>query len=138
MESPELFISIGELIGIPKVALRGCMAGWHDQAITGVLAGFEEDGAVSMVLDLTAMTFADVSSAASFIKVLRSVGPSMCVHVIVTGDVRGILERAKLGPCIKLYSSNDEIAECLSPSEDFFTSRWIQSSVSDKELPLAA
>lgn len=138
MESPELFISVGELIGIPKVSLRGCMAGWHDQAISGVLAGFEEDGAVSMVLDLTALTFADVRSATSFIKVLRSVGPRMCVHVILAGDVRGILERAKLGPCVKLYSSTDEIAESLSTNEDFLTSRWIPPSIDNKELPLAA
>ncbi len=138
MENPELSISVGELIGIPKVTLRGLMASWHDQALSGILAGFEEDGAVSMVLDLTTIKFADVRSAASLIKVLRSIGPSMCVHVIVAGDVRDILEKAKLGPCVKLYSSTNEMAESLSTNEDFLTSRWIQPSVGEEELPLAA
>lgn len=138
MESRELSISVGELIGVPKVTLRGCMDGWHDQAVSGVLASFQEDGAVSLVLDVAGLKLAGVNGATAMIKVLRSLGPGMCVHVVSSGATAAILGRAKLGACVRLYSSTDEIAEYLTPNEEFLSSRWLAASTEDEELPLAA
>ncbi len=138
MESPELSITIGELIGVPKITLRGCMDGWHDQAVSGVLASFRDDGTTSLVLDLAGLRFAGVDGATAMINVLRSVGPGICVHVVTSSSCAGMLQRAKFGPCVRLYSSTDEIAECIHPEAEFLTSRWLAAGTEDHELPLAA
>lgn len=138
MQSPELSISVGELIGVPRVTLRGSMDGWHDQALSGVLKGFEDEGAGSLVLDMAGLLLAGVEGATSLINALRAVGPGLCVHVVACSSIRGMLERARLGPCLKLYSSTDEIAEYLGPIEDYLTSRWLAATSEDEQLPLAA
>lgn len=138
MESPELSISVGELLGIPKVAIMGSMDGWHDQTVMGILAAFRDQGTTSLVLDIAALTFAGISGATGMIKVLRSLGPEICIHVVASGATAKILNRADLFPCIRLYSSMDEIAEYIPLNEDVLTSRWIASDADDAELPLAA
>jgi anti-anti-sigma regulatory factor len=138
MENPELSISVGELIGIPRVTLRGIMDGWHDQAVLGILSGYQEEGTGSIVLDLAGLRFAGADGATAIVNVLRSIGPGMCVHVVAPPSGRNMLELAKFGPCIKLYSSTDEIAEYVSPNEELLTSRWLSAATEDEELPLAA
>lgn len=138
MESPDLSIAVGELIGVPRVAVRGSMDGWHDQAIRGVLEGFRDQGTTSVLLDLAGMTFAGVDGTNGMINTLRSLGPEICVHVIASGAPREILRRARLAPSIRLYSSTDEIAEYLSYDQESFTSRWLAAGTEDEELPLAA
>lgn len=138
MENTELSISVGDLIGVPRVSLRGCMDGWHDQAVSGILTGFREQGTTSLVLDLAGLSFAGSDGATSMINVLRSVGPEVCVHVVTSGSPAAILKRADMGPCVRLYSSTDEIAEYVATSHECLTSRWMAFGVDDVELPLAA
>lgn len=138
MESPELSISVGDLIGVPKVTLRGCMDSWHDQAVSGVLTAFRDQQATSLVLDLAGLSFAGAEGATSMVNVLRSLGPEMCVHVVASGAPATVLGRAGLGPSVRLYSSTDEIAEYLPPEEQFLTSRWLTSESQDLEMPFAA
>lgn len=138
MENPELSISVGDLIGVPKVTLRGCMDGWHDQALSGVLTGFRDQGTTSLVLDLASLSFAGTDGATAMINVLRSLGSEICVHMVASSAHANMLRRAELGPSIKLYSSTDEIAEYLPPHEQVFTSRWMASKGEDTEMPLAA
>ena len=138
MESPELSISVGDLIGVPKVTLRGCMDGWHDQVLSGVLTGFRDQGTTSLVLDLAGLSFTGADGATSMINVLRSLGSEICVHIVASSAHANILRRAALGPSIKLYCSTDEIAEYLPPHEQVLTSRWMASESEDNEIPLAA
>jgi len=138
MESPDLSISVGELIGVSRVTIRGCMDGWHDQAVKGILEGFRDQGTTSIVLDIAGMTFAGIDGATGMINALRSLGPETCVHVVASGRPRGILQRAGFAPSIKLYSSTDEIAEYVSSTSEFLTSRWTPKDSGDEELPLAA
>ena len=138
MENPELSICIGELIGVPRVTLRGYMDGWHDQAISGVLDGFCEEGTATVVLDLAGLTFVGIDGATAMINVLRSVGPGLCVHIVASGATSNMLSKANFGPCIRLYSSTDEIAEYIAPHDDYLTSRWLPFDIDDRELPLAA
>jgi anti-anti-sigma regulatory factor len=136
MKYPELSISVGELLGVPRVVLRGSMDGWHDQAIRGVLEGFSDQGVSSVVLDLAELTFFGVDGATGMINVLRSLGPGMCVHLVAEGSCRDILHRAKFPPSVRLYSSTDELAEQVSCSEECFTSRCREQIYEDGELPL--
>lgn len=138
MESAGLSIAIAELIGVPKVTLRGNMDDWHDQAMSGVLAGFRDQGNSSLVLDMAGLSFASANSATSMLTVLRKLGPEMCVHVVASGRSANILAKAELGPAVRLYSSTDEIAEYISPSSEDLTSRWVASVSEDTEIPLAA
>ena len=138
MESSELSISVGELIGVPRVTLRGCMDGWHDQAVLGVLTGFADQDATSLVLDIAGLIFAGPDGVTAMVNTLRSVGPGMCVHVVASAAIAATLRRAAFGPAVRLYSSTDEIAEYLSPAEELLTSRWIARSAEDEEMPLAA
>ena len=138
MNSPELSISVGELIGIPKVTLRGSMDGWHDQAISGVLMSFRDQGTSSLVLDIVGLAFTGVDGASAMIRVLRSLGSQICVHVLTSGAPADILNRAELGLCIRLYSTTDDIANHLISGEEYFTSRWTASGIDDIEQPLAA
>ena len=138
MESPELSISVGDLIGVPKVTMRGAMDGWHDQAVLGVLTSFRDQGTTSLVLDLASLTFAGIDGATSLVTVLRGLGPEIRVHVVAPAAISGILAKAGLGPCVRLYSSTDEIAEYLPTREEFLTSRWMAAKSEDSEMPLAA
>lgn len=138
MESPELAISVGELIGVPKVSLNGSMDGWHEQAVAGILRGFRNQGTTSIVLDLGALSFAGYNGATALVNVLRSLGPEVCVHVVSSCSSASFLTRANLGPSVKLYSSTDELAENIIPRDDSYTSRWMASKPEDYELPLAA
>lgn len=138
MESQQLCIAVDNLIGVPKVTIRGRMAGWHDQAMSGVLSGFRDQGASSLVLDIAGLNFVGTSGAASMIDALRKLGPEMCVHVVASGLSAKILERADLGPSVRLYSSTDEIAQHIAPESEDLTSRWMPDSFDDTEMPLAA
>ena len=138
MESQQLSIAVDNLIGVPKVTIRGQMAGWHDQAMSGVFAGFKDQGASSLVLDIAGLNFAGTTGAASMINVLRKLGPEMCVHVVASGLSAKVLERADLGPAVRLYSSTDEIADYIAPESEDLTSRWMPDSSDDTEMPLAA
>jgi hypothetical protein len=138
MASSELSITVGEIIGVPRVTLRGAMDGWHDQAVSGVLGGFQDQRSTSLVLDIVGLRLVGVDGLTAMINVLRAVGPSMCVHIVAPAAVAATLRQANLGPCIRLYSSTDEIAEYLSPIDELLTSRWLASGPQDEELPLAA
>ena len=138
MGNPELSITVGELQGVPRVTLGGCLESWHDELLAGVLIGFRDQGTTSLVLDISALRLSGVDSAAALVRVLRSLGPEICVHVLSASPAKKVLEKAELGPCIKLYANTDEIAESLSPEEEFLTSRWLASAAGDERLPLAA
>jgi len=138
MESAELSISVGELIGVPKVTLRGCMAGWHDDAVLGILTSLHDRGFSSLVLDIAGMTFVGSDGTTSMINVLRSLAPGMGVHVVASGAASALLGRANLSPAIRLYSSTDELAEYITPDEACYTSRWMAWDIEEGELPMAA
>ena len=138
MESPELCISVGELLGVPKVSLSGSMHDWHDQAVLGVLAGFRDQQATSLVLDIVGLRLSGIDGAAGLISVLRSLGPGMCVHIVACGAAKAILDKAGLGPSARLYSSTDELAEYVLAQGEYLTSRWMVSGSEDAELPMAA
>ncbi len=138
MERTELSIAIDELIGVPKVTLSGCMDSWHDQAITGILAGFRDQGTTSLVLDLGRLTFQGLHGATSIVGALKALGPEICVHVVTSNISGKVLQNAALGPSVRLYASTDEIADYMSPSAEDLTSRWMPRSSQDNELPLAA
>ena len=138
MENAGLSIAVDELIGVPKVTLRGKMDEWHDQAMSGVLTGFRDQGNTSLVLDMAGLNFTSTNSATSMLTVLRKLGPDICVHVVASGLSAKVLEKAELGPAVRLYSSTDEIAEYISPASEDLTSRWTPSISNDSELPLAA
>jgi len=136
MRYPELSISVGELLGVPRVALRGSMDGWHDQAIRGVLEGFGDQGITSVVLDLAELSFAGIDGATGMINVLRSLTPVMCVHVVAQGSSRDILHRAQFPPAVHLYSSTDELAQQVASTDECFTSRWRAPEFPGGELPV--
>lgn len=138
MECTGLSIAVDELIGVPKVTLRGNMDDWHDQVMSGVLTGFRDQGNTSLVLDMAGLNFAGLNGATSLLSVLRKLGPEMCVHVVVSGVPAKALAKAGLGPSVRLYSSTDEIAEYISPNSEELTSRWVASISDDSELPIAA
>lgn len=138
MASPELSIAVDKLIGVPKVTLRGQMDGWHDQAMSGVLSGFREQGTTSLVLDIAGLDFAGVNGATSMVTVLRKLGPEMCVHVVTSDFSARMLQRAELGPAVRLYGSTDELADYISPHSEDLTSRWVAPDSGDTEMPLAA
>ena len=100
METPELSISIGELLGVPKISIRGCMSGWHDQALIGVLSGVRDNGTASIVLDMAGLTFEGAEGTASMINALRSLGSAMCVHVITSSFISGV---RSVDPVVFIY-----------------------------------
>lgn len=137
MSNKELSISVGELLGVIKVSLSGQMCTSHDQAILGILAGFRDQGASSLVLDIVGLQLNTIESATGLINVLRSLGPMFCVHVVASDPVSSILSRGGFGNCVRLYSSLDELASHVG-REEYFTSRWMAQESEDNELPLAA
>jgi len=138
MKYPELSISVGELLGVPRVVLRGSMDGWHDQAIRGVLEGFSDQGISSVVLDLAGLSFAGSDGATGMINVLRSLDPALCVHLVAASGLKEIMHSAKFPPSIHLYSSTDELAEQVFTTEDYYTSRRRAPGRDGGELPLMA
>ncbi len=138
MECQQLSIAVDDLIGVPKVTVRGQMDEWYDQAVSGVFAGFHEQGASSLVLDIAGLNFAGTNGATSMINVLRKLSPEMCVHVVASKLSAKVLERADLGPAVRLYSSTDQIADNMSSGSEDLTSRWMPESTDDSEMPLAA
>jgi hypothetical protein len=138
MANLELSITVGELLGVAKVSLSGHMGSWHDQAVIGILAGFREQGATSLVLDIAGLTPSGTESATGLINALRSVGPTLCVHVVASGAMGALLRKGAFGPSVKVYSSTDEVADRVGPEEECLTSRWMAPGTQDTELPLAA
>ncbi|MCE5200614.1 hypothetical protein LLG39_16735, partial [bacterium] len=127
----ELSISVGELLGVPRVTLSGHLGNCHDQALLGILGGLQEQGAGSLVLDIAGLSLSGVEPATSLINVLRSIRPGICVHVVASGSAAVILRKAALGPCVRLYSSTDEVSEYVSPDEECLTSRWMAKGTQD-------
>jgi anti-anti-sigma regulatory factor len=138
MDCAELSIAVDELIGVPKLTLRGHMHGWHDQAMSGVLTGFRDLGTTSLVLDIAGLSFIGANGATSMVNVLRKLGSKMAVHVVASGFPAKVLEMAELGPAVRLYASTNELAEYISPGSEDLTSRWMAPNSDDSEMPLAA
>ncbi|MCL5104538.1 MAG: hypothetical protein M1133_10580 [Armatimonadetes bacterium] len=137
MNTSELSITVGELLSIPKVTLSGRMERWHDQAVMGVFKGFRDQGCNSLVLDIAGLNLAETEGFVGLINVLRLTGPDICIHVVTSPASSGLLQRARLGPCVRLYSSTDEIAEYVNP-EEYLTSRYVAPGTEDSEMPMAA
>jgi hypothetical protein len=74
------------------------MDSWHDQAISGVLAGFRDQGTTSLVLDLGRLTFQGLQGATSMVTALKELGPEICVHVVTSSLSGRVLQNADLGP----------------------------------------
>lgn len=138
MDCAELSIAVEKLIGVPRLTLRGHLDGWHDQAMAGVFAGFQEQGTTSLVLDIAGLSFNGVNGATSMVNALRKLGPDMAVHVVASGLSAWLLQTAQLGSAVRLYSSTNELAEYISPDSQDLTSRWVPENSDDQEMPLAA
>ncbi|MDH7603100.1 MAG: hypothetical protein QHI38_13250 [Armatimonadota bacterium] len=138
MQDSELVISVGELLGVPKVSLRGCMEEWHDEAVMGVLSAFSEHSAAAVVLDLESLDYAGPSGMAAMIRALRCVPVGVCMHVAAPAHVAAVFRQAQFGHAVRLYSSTNEIASRLSLDEEVLTSRWIAQEHEEHELPFAA
>ncbi|MHB9036717.1 MAG: hypothetical protein ACYC64_08620 [Armatimonadota bacterium] len=138
MANLELSITVGELLGIAKVSLSGRMGSSHDQAVLGILTGFREQGATSLVLDIAGLTPSGVDAATGLINALRTLGPTLCVHIVASGAMGALLRKGGFGPCVRIYSSADEVADLVGLEEECLTSRWMSPGTEDTELPLAA
>ena len=102
-----------------------------------MLEEFRDQGTTSLVLDLARLQFSGTEAQLTMIKVLRSLGPEICLHTVTSGMPARILKEAHLGPCVRLYASTDEIAEYLTPNHGFYNSRRVVGK-DDSDLPLAA
>ncbi len=138
MDCAELSIAVEKLIGVPRLTLRGHMDGWHDEAMSGVLTGFCEQGTTSLVLDIAGLSFNGVNGATSMVNALRKLGPDMAVHVVASDLSAKLLQTAQLGSTVRLYSSTSELADYISPKSEDLTSRWTPEAADDSEMPLAA
>lgn len=138
MIDSELVISVGELLGIPKVSLRGRMEPWHDETVIGVLSAFSEHSAAAVVLDIGNLEYAGPGGMAAMVRALRRVPIGTCLHVAAPARVAAAFRRAQFGQTIRVYSSTEEIASRIFPEEEVLTSRWIARDREDEELPFAA
>lgn len=123
MSYPELAISVSDILGVPRVVLRGTMDCWHDEAISGILNGFADQGSVALVLDIAELSFTGCDAAMQMVRVLRTLDPGACVHVVAKSPTMELFIKARLPQSIRLYSSTDQIAQVISATD---------------ELPLAA
>ena len=128
----------GDLLGIPKVSVSGHVDSGHEHAILGMLNGYRDHGARSIVLDLVGLEAGGVHCASFLLWALRGVGPSMRVHVVGSSILCGILNRAGMGQRVRTYASLDEIVEASSVQEEYMTSRWMAEDSDDHEMPMAA
>lgn len=138
MSNTGLTMLVGDLLGIPKVSITGYVDRGHEYAILGVLNGYRDYGARSIVLDLVGLEAGGVHCASFFLWALRGMGPSMCVHVVGSGILCGILNRAGMGPRVRTCSSLDEIVEASTVEQEYMTSRWMAPGSDDTEMPMAA
>ncbi|MEN6356126.1 MAG: hypothetical protein ABFD83_03470 [Armatimonadota bacterium] len=138
MANQELSITVGELLGIVKVSLTGQLSPRHDQALYGVLTGFQEQGSTSLVLDLAGLAPSGIEAATGLINVLRSLGPTTNIHIVASGALGSILRKGSFGPSVRVYSSVDDLADTFGDDEEYLTSRWMARGTQDTELPLAA
>lgn len=138
MSNQELSITVGELLGVVKVSLSGQLGSRQDQAIHGVLAGFQEQGSTSLVLDLANLTTSGIDAATGLINVLRSLDSTTCIHIVASGALASILRKCSFGPSVRVYSSVNDLADEFIDNEEYLTSRWMANGTQDTELPLAA
>lgn len=138
MANQELSISVGELLGIPKVSLSGYLDGWHDQAILGILNGLHESGANSIVLDVACLNLRGIDGTTSLVNVLRMLDSELCVHMVASSAIKTLFEKAEVGSNIYLYSNTDEIAEEFNTHTEYLTSRWVEQDTEDTYIHMAA
>lgn len=138
MSNSGLTVLAGDLLGIPKISISGYVDRVHEHAILGILNGYRDYGARSIVLDLVGIEAGGAHCASFVLWALRGIGPSMCVHVVGSSILCGILNRAGMGPRVRAYASLDEIVEASAIEEEYMTSRWMASDSDDSEMPLAA
>lgn len=138
MSDTGLTILISELLGVPKVSLSGVLDNYHDQVVPGILKGFREQRAPSLVLDLDGLVSADTKSMLALMQSLRELGPGTSVHILASGTVSSALSRAAEGTGIKVYSTLDDIAMSFSKKKEYMTSRWVEPDSKSDEMPMAA
>lgn len=138
MQQTELTILVGELLGVPKVSISGTMLRSYEQAVSGILNAFKEQGTPTLILDLAGAGQGSMESMAFLLRTLRDLGPGMCVHVVAVNSVCCILRKTGLGPSVRTYCSIDEVSEKIEPEQEYLTSRWMAPGTEDTEIPLAA
>lgn len=138
MQHTELSITIENFNRTPMMTVSGMMDSWHDEAVEAALSCFVERSEKRLVLDITQLAFGGADGQAALIKSLRSVPPEIDIDLVATEEFEQILQRANLGPCIKLSSNFSGLAEGAHSEERYLTSRWVPKDDDVEELPLAA
>jgi len=138
MNSSELTISVGKLLGVPKVTIGGRMERWHDEAVCAIFGAFSDYSSTAVVVDIENLQYGGPDAMAAFLRALRLAPPGTCLHIAAPPSVASVLQQAGLGPAVRLYSSTNEIAANLSPEMEILTSRWVARKEEDEELPFAA
>lgn len=118
MAFPELAISVSDILGVPRVVLRGTMDCWHDEAISGILNGFADQGSAAVVLDIAELSYTGCDAAMQMLRVLRTLESSACVHIVARNQTMEMLVKARLPQSIRLYSSTDQIAQVISATDE--------------------
>lgn len=118
MSTPELYISMSELLDVPVVTIAGIMHGAHVPALTAVLAGMADFGKSSFVFDVANLDCPSDAEAENVVELMRSVPSSFRVHLVCSGLPRKLMSRAHLGKQIMIYATTDEIAKLLHKEWD--------------------
>ena len=113
MSTPELYISMSELLDVPVVTIAGIMHGAHVPALTAILAGMADFGKSSFVFDVANLDCPGDAEAENVVDLMRSVPSSFRVHLVCSGLPRKLMSKAHLGKKILIYATTDEIAKLL-------------------------
>jgi len=113
LSTPELYISMSELLSVPVVTIAGVMHNAHMPALTAVLAGMAEFGKNSFVFDVANLDCPGDAEAENVVDLMRTVPSSFKVHLVCSGLPRKLMSKAHLGKRIMIYATTDEIARLL-------------------------
>ncbi len=109
----ELSIRIEELIGIPRVVVRGSYTRDHNGLLSCILDQLQSNGSSVLVLDLMDLRCAEAEAASGIVLVLKKSRANAGIHVVAPDNLGLLLKRGRLPVCVRLYPSLDEFVSAM-------------------------
>lgn len=113
MNTPELYISISQVMEVPIITITGTMHCAHGPAMSAMLSGMTELCKNSFVFDITKLIYPEEKAALCMVEILGGLPESLKLHLVCSGFLKHLIARAQIEKSISLYSTTDEIAELL-------------------------
>ncbi|MFQ3550103.1 MAG: hypothetical protein SNJ70_10185 [Armatimonadota bacterium] len=113
MQDLDLCISVGELLGITRITISGCIENNRIYCIDEIISGIVDSGVNTVVLDVSSLCFLEKEYEKKIIDILAFYCRKISIHILANKRIIRLLNKSDIKSYLNFYRSTDEISEYL-------------------------